>query len=56
MSAEEEIINEIEKLTKKEKIKVLTKINEKHFIMKENTVASGEMYGFKLNEKDAFYD
>lgn len=56
MSVENEIINKIEKLTEIQKIKVLTKISEKYFAMKENTVASGTMYGFKLNEKDEFYD
>ncbi|MDO6451211.1 hypothetical protein [Oceanobacillus profundus] len=55
MSAEEKIIEEIEKLPNETKKHVLKKLHEKYFTKHEVFVAD-ENYDFWLNEKDEEYE
>ncbi|MFB4167783.1 hypothetical protein [Virgibacillus sp. JSM 102003] len=56
MSAEERIIQEIESLSKQEKLNVLKKIRNKYFGNQNGVFVVGENYDFWLNEKDEDYD
>lgn len=56
MSAEERIIQQIESLSKQEKLNVLKKIRNKYFGNQNGAFVVGENYDFWLNEKDEDYD
>ncbi|MBN6205200.1 hypothetical protein JYK21_01960 [Ralstonia pickettii] len=55
MSAEENIIEQFEKLPVEAKKRVLRKLHEKYFSQSQDFVV-GENYNFWLNEKDDEYE